>query len=679
MACGLDVYLPSVAERLRHDGTKSDLLATPDRITLFCWSGIHADFLPTAQAYMVLPIQQIQQSGARAWRRTVRYNCIACLCIRTTGCDDSDAGTSRHAPAARHSVTDSDCLHQHIACCCHAWSHWATLSVSLPQLSCLQASPSFRSWSDERWWIGNRSYQELWLGQFFCSMPQRLRDAAQEAPEEEMVEVAVEPEEPTLLLGPLSAGSEAKITGGHHAHLIGAHVLILPSPDAHSRNVRLLVGSRAQKKRTFTIDIRNLEACSGSRAHADDGITPRLRWQLYPPPLTIYSAKFLLGWMSLDLLVPPAAPKRAPSGRWQEPPLPLELAEPWTAHRDPESGRTFYYNATTKDATWHKPREPLRLPLDDVELPEPWEAHRAQGTDWIFYYNKAHRAQGTDWIFYYNKVTGESTWDSPQMAPPSQPEPCADHDLAVGSNDGQVPADKAYSAAEVDDRGRLKPKPKRRPEQLRRAAQAPAGELPKDARLEILAGDLVLKSASAVSSTDSRSDSRQPVQTSASARPTQSVESPAASSRSTPTSATSTTAAPRRGVKRRSQTGVPPCDPRKRPPSIWFMEDDPDDTPAPPPKVKAKPKAKPRTAGANARTMSTLLKISRANRARAVAAAAETGAVDSPLPREPCSSVVLLDEVEVPATLSSLPPPGCRSVLSILGASLALVSISPWP
>ena len=60
----------------------------------------------------------------------------------------------------------------------------------------------------------------------------------------------------------------------------------------------------------------------------------------------------------------------------------MELAEPWTAHRDPESGPTFYYNATTKDATWHKPREPLRLPLD-VALPEPWEAHRAQGTDWI--------------------------------------------------------------------------------------------------------------------------------------------------------------------------------------------------------------------------------------------------------------------------------------------------------
>eukprot|EP00439_Symbiodinium_sp_Y106_P011371 s5878_g1.t1 len=78
------------------------------------------------------------------------------------------------------------------------------------------------------------------------------------------------------------------------------------------------------------------------------------------------------------------------------------------------------------------------------------------------------------------------------MAPPSQPEPGADPALTVSSTDGQDSADKDYSAAEVDDRGRLKPKPKRRPEQLRRAAQASASELPEDARLEILAGDLVL-------------------------------------------------------------------------------------------------------------------------------------------------------------------------------------------
>ena len=56
----------------------------------------------------------------------------------------------------------------------------------------------------------------------------------------------------------------------------------------------------------------------------------------------------------------------------------MDLPEPWTGHKDPDTGRTFYYNKVTKDATWRRPSEPQRLPLD-VDLPAPWEAHRAQG------------------------------------------------------------------------------------------------------------------------------------------------------------------------------------------------------------------------------------------------------------------------------------------------------------
>ena len=65
------------------------------------------------------------------------------------------------------------------------------------------------------------------------------------------------------------------------------------------------------------------------------------------------------------------------------------------------------------------------------------------------------------------------------------------------------------------------------------------------------------------------------------------------------------------------------------------MEGDPDDdAPLPPPKAVAKTKAKPRTARAQARMMSALLRISRANRARAAAVATKTGTADPPLPRE---------------------------------------------
>eukprot|EP00439_Symbiodinium_sp_Y106_P008105 s4104_g1.t1 len=563
---------------MQHDGTKSDLLAATDRNTLFCWSGTHADFLSTAQAYMVLPIQQIQQSGARAWRRTVRYTCIACLCIRTTGCDDSDAGSSGRAPAARHYVTDSDCLYQRIACCCHAWSHWATLSVSLTQLSCLQESSNCRSWSDERWWTGNRSYQELWSGQFFCSMPQRLRDDAQEAPEEEMIEVAVEPEEPTLLLGPLSAGSEAKITGGHHAHLLGAHVLILPSPDAHSRNVsQVLVGLDVV---TYWFHLLRL---SEHRVGDGRSLLCLWSWQSLGLPTVILSRAGRSTTMRLQ---------RMPPGISRESLCVCLLMWNCLNH-----GRRIAPRARTGFSTITRSLASL-----------PGTVHRWRLLRSLNLVQIVPRLLAL--MMVRSQLIRSTVLQRWMTVGASSPNPSGD----LNSCDGRL-------------------------KHLR----------PKDARLEILAGDLVLKSANAVSSTDSRSDPRQPVQTSDSTRPTQFVESPAASSRSTPTSATSTPAAPRRGVKRGSQTGVPPCDPRKRPPSFWFMEDDPDDTPAPPPKVKAKPKATPRTAEAKARMMSTLLKISRANRARAVAAATEkTGAVDSPLPREPCSSVV----------------PSCRSTLS---------------
>ena len=239
--------------------------------------------------------------------------------------------------------------------------------------------------------------------------------------DDETVEVAVDPESDDeripdrLNLGLLAAGTEAaKVVAGHRPELVGVRVLILPSTDHSSRNVRPLQGSREQKLRTYTVDIQHLQACAGLVADQDDGLHPSLRWRLHPPPLTLLSARWLLGWASYDTLVPPAAPKRDGRGHLLAPTLEMDLPEPWTGHQDPDTSRTFYYNRVTKDATWRRPSEPQRLPLD-VDLPAPWEAHRAQGTDWTF---------------YYNKITGESTWQYPQTALASQElgelEPTAD-------------------------------------------------------------------------------------------------------------------------------------------------------------------------------------------------------------------------------------------------------------
>ena len=343
--------------------------------------------------------------------------------------------------------------------------------------------------------------------------------------DDEMVEVAVDPESDDerksdrLNLGLLAAGTEAKVVAGHRPELVGVRVLILPSTDQSSRNVRPLQGSREQKLRTYTVDIRHLQACAGLVADQDDGLHPSLRWRLHPPPLTLLSARWLLGWASYDTLVPPAAPKRDSRGHLLAPTLEMDLPEPWTGHQDPDTGRTFYYNRVTKDATWRRPSEPQRLPLD-VDLPAPWEAHRAQGTDWTF---------------YYNKITGESTWQHPQTALASQElrelAPAADSSYPedpTGTDPGHLADDcpdstpsvgaeatvqqhqdlemGRTSSPQLDAKGRLRPKPKKMP---RCADTEPAGstgtgpdpDIPYAARLEIQAGDLLLKSATAVQAT----------------------------------------------------------------------------------------------------------------------------------------------------------------------------------
>ena len=321
-----------------------------------------------------------------------------------------------------------------------------------------------------------------------------------------------------IVLDPLAAGTEAVVVAGHRPELVGVRVMILPSTDLTSRNVRPLQGLQVQKMRTYTVDVQHLQSCTGLVADQDDGLHPSLRWRLRPPPLMLYSARWLLGWSSYATLVPPAAPKRDHHGHLLEPALELSLPEPWTGHRDPDTGRTFYYNKVTKDATWREPQAPLRLPMD-VVLPEPWEAHRAQGTDWTF---------------YYNRDTGESTWKHPQ------PSKCEDEEVEVevepddvessypGETTGNIRGHKGYQSTDVDEHGRLRPRPKKRPAVLLPAQEC---ELPHDATLEILAGDLVLKSVNAVASAGSSSGGSAPHKSQRRAKPSHPAARSAASPR----------------------------------------------------------------------------------------------------------------------------------------------------
>ena len=87
-----------------------------------------------------------------------------------------------------------------------------------------------------------------------------------------------------IVLDPLAAGTEAVVVAGHRPELVGVRVMILPSTDLSSRNVRPLQGLQVQKMRAYTVDVQHLQSSTGLVADQDDGLHPSLRWRLHPPP-----------------------------------------------------------------------------------------------------------------------------------------------------------------------------------------------------------------------------------------------------------------------------------------------------------------------------------------------------------------------------------------------------------
>ncbi|CAE6971442.1 unnamed protein product [Symbiodinium sp. CCMP2592] len=177
-------------------------------------------------------------------------------------------------------------------------------------------------------------------------------------------------------LTPLTVGTEVEVTDGHRQHLIGRRAIVLPTLECDqntTRNVRLIQGPRAEQRRIYTIDREHLVPRLGSeatQASMDDGMQPSMRWRYAPPPLTIFSARYLLGYQALATMVPPGAPKRSPAGHYVHPPLEdASLEAPWEKHSDPETNRPFYYHPVTKQVTWRKPRPALDLPRDEEPGP----------------------------------------------------------------------------------------------------------------------------------------------------------------------------------------------------------------------------------------------------------------------------------------------------------------------
>ena len=101
------------------------------------------------------------------------------------------------------------------------------------------------------------------------------------------------------------------------SELIGRHVLVRPDKDADegARNIRLLTRPRSKQ----------------CRARGKMSAT----WSTV---VAFYTARLLLGWTSLSTMVLPN--ETAVVGCWSQRWTSNLQSEPWTGHRDPETGRT---------------------------------------------------------------------------------------------------------------------------------------------------------------------------------------------------------------------------------------------------------------------------------------------------------------------------------------------------
>lgn len=89
-----------------------------------------------------------------------------------------------------------------------------------------------------------------------------------------------------------------------------------------------------------------------------------------------------------------------------EPQQAAAKAEEWTEHVDPQSGRTFFFNAATGETSWTQPTSASQQ--QSTQLPGTTSASQDDWTE--------HVDPGSGNKFYYNARTGETSWTSPKPA-----------------------------------------------------------------------------------------------------------------------------------------------------------------------------------------------------------------------------------------------------------------------
>ncbi|XP_075299557.1 rho GTPase-activating protein 27 isoform X2 [Opisthocomus hoazin] len=82
----------------------------------------------------------------------------------------------------------------------------------------------------------------------------------------------------------------------------------------------------------------------------------------------------------------------------------------WETHRDRDSGQLFYYNPVTGETTWDCPFGEAEDGVSPAGSPASSLAHSPEFSEWEQYVDGA-----SGQAFFYNSVTGETSWDPPNM------------------------------------------------------------------------------------------------------------------------------------------------------------------------------------------------------------------------------------------------------------------------